>query len=214
MAEKTAGSTTIRLSKLVTSEMMAVGRVATICFCGACNIIGPDGTLLRNKGRDELLFWAEDAGVSFYEVQIHQSTHGRGYVYEIDGAHEQAAREKAKLRVYEIRPDVTGIITFMELMQDAALGRPGIVWIRENGWNFKHPIAGGKKEIRNNAELAAAMKPVDHGLYAQLVSQADLQRKTVYDFLRGQMSALSKLIFVEDDDPEVVIQVIKNALAI
>lgn len=210
--QKTPGPATVKLRHLVTSEMMAVGSVPKLVFCGACNIIGVNGTPYRNNGRDEVIFWAEEAGISFAEVQIHQSTHGRGYVYEIDGKHEQAAREQALLRVYEIRPEVPGINTFMELLQDAALSRPGIIWIRENGMNFKHPIAGGKKEIRENEELKAAMPPAHYGLYLQLVSQADLQRKMVRDFLRGEMDERNRFITVESSDPQDVITVIKLQL--
>lgn len=100
----------------------------------------------------------------------------------------------------------------MELLQDAALSRPGVVWIRENGMNFKHPVAGGKKEIRENEALKAAMPPAHYGLFLQLVSQADLQRKMVRDFLQGEMFAKSRLITIESADPQDVITVIKLQL--
>lgn len=54
--QKTPGPATVKLRHLVTSEMMAVGSVPKLVFCGACNIIGADGIPYRNNGRDDLIF--------------------------------------------------------------------------------------------------------------------------------------------------------------
>lgn len=94
---------------------------------GACNILHPQGNQ-RNPGRDELMGWLESQRVWFFDPQIHPSTHGRNYDYDIHGPGEKLAREKALVTVYELSPYSYGGVTIMEALTDGCKGKQVIIW--------------------------------------------------------------------------------------
>ena len=99
-------------SLLITSEMMQAGQKPALFIGGACNIQTANGPI-RNPGRDPLAEWLDDLGLSYFDPQIHPTTHGRDYIWEIDGPHEKLAREETKLRIYEITATTIAAISVM-----------------------------------------------------------------------------------------------------
>ena len=101
----------------------------TVVFSGGtCNVIDANGAKIRSIGRDELNDWLETMGLKFFDPQIHPDTHGRDYDYDVDGPAEQSARANAKVTLYEIATDTLGGVTIMEILRDAALDKPLVVW--------------------------------------------------------------------------------------
>ena len=138
-------------SLLVTSEMMQAGDMPLLFVGGASNIQTITGPI-RNPGRDPLARWLDEQGWSYFDPQIHYATHGRDYIWGIDGPQEKIAREITKLRVYEINPYTIAAVSVMEVMDDARLGRNSIVWY--NGGRIFAPLGlGDRDELRNNHEL-------------------------------------------------------------
>lgn len=138
-------------SFLITSEMMQAGEMPLLFTGGASNIQTLDGPM-RNPGRDPLAKWLDERGWSYFDPQIHYATHGRDYIWGIDGPQEKIAREVTKLRVYEINPYTIAAVSIMEIMDDARLGRHSIVWY--NGGRIFAPLGlGNRDELRNNHEL-------------------------------------------------------------
>lgn len=157
---------------LVTSEMMREGEIPVLFTGGACNIqrvTGPD----RNPGRDPLARWLDRKGWSYFDPQIHPSTHGRDYLWEIDGPQERLAREMAKLRVYEIIPTTIASVAMLEIMDDARRERQSIVWF--NGPRTFSPIGlGDRDEIREDDSLR---KQVGDMAYQHLVAYVSAGRQ-------------------------------------
>jgi hypothetical protein len=85
---------------------------------GACNILSADGTLLRNSERDSINEWLSERGITLFDPQIHPDTHGEEYDYNIHAPLEIAAREGAKINLYEISPRTFGGITSLEIAVD------------------------------------------------------------------------------------------------
>lgn len=133
---------------LITSEMMQAGEVPLLFIGGASNI-QTEGGPIRNPGRDPLSRWLDEQGWSYFDPQIHYATHGRDYIWGIDGPQEKIAREVTKLRVYEINPYTIAAVSVMEVMDDARLGRHSIVWY--NGGRIFTPLGlGNRDDLRNN----------------------------------------------------------------
>ncbi len=138
----------VRKSLLVTSEMMQAGEMPLLFIGGASNI-QTEGGPIRNPGRDPLARWLDEQGWSYFDPQIHYATHGRDYIWGIDGPQEKIAREVTKLRVYEINPYTIAAVSVMEVMDDARLGRISIVWY--NGGRIFTPLGlGSRDDLRNN----------------------------------------------------------------
>jgi len=136
---------------LITSEMMQAGEMPMLFIGGASNIQTLDGPI-RNPGRDPLARWLDEQGWSYFDPQIHYATHGRDYIWGIDGPQERIAREVTKLRVYEINPYTIAAVSVMEIMDDARLGRNSIVWY--NGGRIFAPLGiGNRDELRSNHAL-------------------------------------------------------------
>jgi hypothetical protein len=85
---------------------------------GACNIRDAEGNLLRNEERDAINDWLTDKGIKFFDPQIHPDTHGEEYVYHKHSKLEIAAREHAKINLYEVSPRTFGAITSFEIAAD------------------------------------------------------------------------------------------------
>lgn len=138
-------------SLLVTSEMMQAGEIPLLFIGGASNIQSPTGPI-RNPGRDPLARWLDKQGWSYYDPQIHPSTHGRDYIWGIDGPQEKKARELAKLRVYEISPFTIASVSIMEIMDDGRKGRTSVVWYN-GGRVFAPQGLGDRDGLRSNQKL-------------------------------------------------------------
>lgn len=165
-------------SLLITSEMMQAGQKPALFIGGACNIQTANGPI-RNPGRDPLAEWLDELGLSYFDPQIHPSTHGRDYVWEIDGPHEKQSREEAKLRVYEITPTTIAAISVMEIMDDARHGRFTIVWFNE-GRTFAPLGLGSRDEIKNNQSLR---QQVGEPVYSHLLAYVNSGRQ-----IRGELA--------------------------
>jgi len=135
----------------ITSEMMQAGEMPLLFIGGASNIQSPTGPI-RNPGRDPLAKWLDNQGLSYFDPQIHPSTHGRDYIWGIDGPQEKKAREFAKLRVYEINPFTIAAVSIMEILDDARRGRTSVVWYN-GGRRFAPQGVGDRDELRNNHQL-------------------------------------------------------------
>ncbi|MFZ4813475.1 MAG: hypothetical protein ACOYL5_02985 [Phototrophicaceae bacterium] len=85
---------------------------------GACNIRDGQGNLLRNQERDEINDWLTRNKVNFYDPQIHPDTHGIDYQYDIHQPLEVAARQFAKINIFEISPRTFGGATSLEIAMD------------------------------------------------------------------------------------------------
>ena len=142
-----------RNALLVTSEMMADGRMPLVFTGGACNIQDVAGPV-RNPGRDRLHAWLDEQGRSYFDPQIHPTTHGREYLWGIDGPQEKKAREEAELRVYEITATTISAVTMLEILDDAHRGRRSVVWFN-HGKTFAPIGLGDRDELKANAEMRA-----------------------------------------------------------
>ncbi len=102
----------------------------TLVFSGgACNIIDRDGNSVRNPGRDGVNDWLDANGILFFEPQIHLDTHDRDYDWDIDGPAEQAARENARVTLYQIGDDTMAGVTCLEVLRDAGKGKNVVIWL-------------------------------------------------------------------------------------
>lgn len=158
-------------SLLVTSEMMEKGRRPMLFTGGACNIQSETGPI-RNPGRDPLARWLDESGWTYYDPQIHPVTHGRDYVWGIDGPQEKIAREHAKLRVYEITATTIAAVTMLEIMDDARAGRISIVWFNE-GRTFAPVGLGTRDSLQNNHQLR---RNVGEMVYSHLLAYVNAGR--------------------------------------
>lgn len=85
---------------------------------GACNILDSDGKLLRNTERDPINDWLTERNLVLFDPQIHPDTHDVEYDYFIHHQLEIAAREAAKINLYEVSPLTFGGITSFEIASD------------------------------------------------------------------------------------------------
>ncbi len=187
-------------SMLVTSEMMQNGEYPLIFTGGACNIQGLDSPI-RNSGRDRLEIWLDEQGWSYFEAQIHSTTHGRDYIWGIDGPQEKKARESAKLRVYEVTATTIGAVTMMEIMDDARLDRISVVWFNE-GQVFIPLGLGTRDEVRNNSVLRAN---IGDTVYSHLIAYVNAGTQLRNELLL-MLSDCPHIIFVNSFDE------LKNAI--
>jgi hypothetical protein len=166
-------------SKLVTSEMMQAGEEPLLFTGGACNIQDVNGPI-RNPGRDKLAVWLDEKGWSYFEPQIHPSTHGREYIWELDGPNEKKARELAKLRIYEITATTIASAAILEIMDDARRGRESIVWFNK-GKTFAPAGLGEYTELEKNESLR---KQTGGMIYYHLIAYVNAGRHLRYEFQR------------------------------
>jgi hypothetical protein len=181
-------------SKLITSEMMQAGAVPLLFTGGACNIQGVDGPI-RNPGRDPLARWLDKQDYSYFDPQIHPATHGRDYIWGIDGPQEKKAREQAKLRIYEITATTIAAVTMLEIMDDARHGRTSIVWF--NGGKIFAPVGlGDRDQLRNNETL---QQQVGEMVHSHLLAYVDAGRQIRNELLL-MLADCPYIIFVNSFD--------------
>lgn len=159
-------------SRLITSEMMQKGDLPLLFTGGACNIQDVSGPV-RNPGRDPLARWLDEQDWSYFDPQIHPSTHGRDYVWGIDGPQEKRARYEAKLRIYEITATTISAVTMLEIMDDARRNLKSVVWFNE-GKNFAPIGIGDRDALLNNRVLR---QQVGETVYSHLRAYVDAGRQ-------------------------------------
>lgn len=101
----------------VTQEMSTVTRTQVFSG-GACNLLDAQGVLLRNRERDRINQWLTDHDILFFDPQIHPDTHVTEYDFAIHQPLELAARQAAKINLYEVSPRSFGGITSLEIAAD------------------------------------------------------------------------------------------------
>lgn len=193
-------------SKLITSEMMQNGEKPLLFTGGACNIQDVSGPM-RNPGRDPLAAWLDEQGWSYFDPQIHPSTHGRDYVWGIDGPQEKRAREDAKLRIYEITTTTISAVTMLEIMDDARRNLKSIVWF--NGGNNFAPIGLGDRDaLLNNHTLR---QHVGEMIYSHLRAYIDAGRQLRNELLLMLADCPSIVVVNSFDELKTVIDyLLKN----
>lgn len=132
--------------------MVEQGIMPEVLMGGACATVTTEG-VVRNTGRDPIGVWLTNKGISFFEVQIHPTTHGREYDWNLDCAKERLVRQMALVRLYEIRPDTISGVTHEEIFDDHTKKRRTIVWF--NGEGFAPVGLGDAKALKANEELKA-----------------------------------------------------------
>lgn len=182
------------VTKLITSEMMQAGEVPLLFTGGACNIQGPDGPM-RNPGRDPLARWLDEEGYPYFDPQIHPSTHGRDYIWGIDGPQEKKAREQARLRVYEITATTIATVTMLEIMDDARRARTSIVWFN-SGRTFAPVGLGDRDQLKSNEMLR---QQVGETVYSHLLAYVDAGRQIRTELLL-MLADCPYIIFVNSFD--------------
>ena len=183
-----------RKSLLITSEMMEAGEMPQLFIGGASNIQTRAGTI-RNPGRDPLARWLDNQGWSYFDPQIHISTHGRDYIWGIDGPQEKKAREMTELRVYEINPFTIAAVSIMEVMDDARWGRMSIVWYN-GGRIFAPQGLGDRDELRSNQNLR---KEIGEMAYWHLDAYVNAGRHIRIE-LPKMLEDCTNIVFVESFD--------------
>ncbi len=99
---------------------------------GACNILDGRGRLLRNEERDPINNWLTERGYRFFDPQVHPDTHGMEYDYHIHHPMEVAARDSAKINLYEVSPRTFGGVTSFEIAADHfQFGEPTIIYFSD-----------------------------------------------------------------------------------
>jgi hypothetical protein len=149
---------------------------------GACNAIDAVGDKVRNVGRDALNDWLNEQGILFFDPQIHEDTHGRGYDYDIDGPAEQQARQVAKVTLYEVTPDTLGGVTCLEVLRDVLSDKQVVLW-------FSGPSEAFDAKGRAKFTPAIDLSNVD-GLaaihLAQYVDAGTKLRANLMAFIKGR----------------------------
>jgi hypothetical protein len=179
---------------LVTSEMMEGGVRPQLFTGGACNIQGVHGPE-RNPGRDPLARWLDNQGWSYFDPQIHPVTHGRDYIWGIDGPQEKKARQQAKLRIYEITATTIAAVTMLEIMDDARMSRTSIVWYSD-GKTFAPIGLGDRDDLKNNRALRAE---VGETVYHHLLAYVNAGRQLRYE-LPLMLADCPDIVFVYSFD--------------
>lgn len=126
-------------------NMQNVGKIQ-IFSGGASNVVDENGKLVRNVERDTINDWLTQQGYHFYDPQIHPSTHGREYDYDIDHKLEVECRRVAKINLYEMSPRTFGGVTSMEIAIDEfRRNQPTIIFFSD-GKNNQDVIPAHSKE--------------------------------------------------------------------
>lgn len=103
---------------------------------GACNIMDEQGILQRNAERDRINDWLTEQKIVFFDPQIHLDTHGEDYDYGKHHPLELAARQAAKVNLYEISPFTFGGITSLEIAIDHLRRRePTVIYYSDGDAN-------------------------------------------------------------------------------
>ena len=179
---------------LVTSEQFKEGRMPDVFLGGACSMVTAKGHE-RNPGRDPAADWLDQQKLSYFDPQIHPDTHGRDYIYELDGPVEKAARALARLRIYEITPWSLASVTMFEILDDVRRGRVSLVWF--NGGEDYAPFGiGSTDDVRTDEDLEDRMGNPAHAHLVGILKAGRRMRKE----LQAMTADYPKLMFVRSLD--------------
>ncbi|MDJ0838555.1 MAG: hypothetical protein QNK37_18705 [Acidobacteriota bacterium] len=174
---------------LIRSEQVIQGIIPQLFLGGACALWTEDGEQ-RNTGRDSLAAWLNAQGISYFDPQIHISTHGRDYEWDIDGPVEKKVRQDARMRIYEISPLSLASVTMFEVFDDARRGRRSLVWFH-HGEDYAPAGLGNFQEVAANEKLAEQVGPLVH---AHMVG-----------FLKAGRRMRKELVAMLDDCPSITL---------
>ncbi len=153
----------------------------TVVFCGGTsNKMTRNGKLTRNTGRDGIHALLETQGVNYFDPQIHPETHGRDYDYGVDGPAEQSARKVAKVLMYEVGDGAQGVVTALEVINDALAGKQMIVWLNSP------TDPQGKLTFNPDVDMAAATDPGVVGHLKEYVKNATNLRNSLRAFVKDR----------------------------
>ena len=175
----------------VTTEVNTA-HLVTVFSGGACNILDEKGALIRNQERDRVNDWLSHNKIMFHDPQIHPDTHGEEYDYEKHSAIEIAARNAAKINLYEVSPLTFSGITSLEIAADHfKYGEPTVIYFSDGSHEHDripehspegYPLFVPKGITDNDAAKAAH--------YREFVKNGNNMRKYVIHFAR-KLSSLT-----------------------
>jgi hypothetical protein len=105
-------------AKWTVTQEFSAAHLTQVFSGGGCNILDQNGNLLRNQERDKINEWLTSNNIRFFDPQIHPDTHGVEYNYEVHHPLELAARQAAKINLYEVSPYSFGGISSFEIAAD------------------------------------------------------------------------------------------------
>lgn len=151
---------------------------------GACNILNSEGTLLRNKERDQINDWLTEQGITFFDPQVHPDTHGVEYDYDIHHPLEIAAREAAKINMYEVSPLTFGGVTSFEIAADHfRYEEPTVIYYSDgNSKNDTIPAHSPKGHPLFTPMGIRANKDAMNAHYREFVKNGNNMRKYLIHF--------------------------------
>ena len=174
---------------LIRSEQVLAGTHPQLFLGGACALWNEEGEQ-RNTGRDPIAAWLDEQGLSYFDPQIHMSTHGRDYEWELDGPVEKKVRLEAGMRIYEITPYSLASATMFEIFDDARRGRRSLVWFN-HGDDYAPAGLGNFKVVAANDVLKEQVGVLVH---AHMVG-----------FLKAGKRMRMELCAMLDDCPQITI---------
>ena len=122
------------------TEEISRAHLTQVFSGGACNILNADGILLRNTERDVINDWLTEKNIVFFDPQIHPDTHHVEYNYDIHHPLEFAARDAAKVNLYEVSPRTFGGISSLEIASDHFEHQEPMVIYYSDGYADKDEI--------------------------------------------------------------------------
>lgn len=175
----------------VIREMQTV-HLTQVFSGGACNILDADGRLLRNVERDAINDWISEKSIIFFDPQIHPDTHGVEYDYTVHHPLEVAARNAAKINLYEISPRTFGGISSLEIAADQFRWRePVIIYfsdgVAETDSIPAHSLRGYPLFVPDGLMHSAAAKQAH---YREFIKNGNNMRRYLMQFAR-EMSSLT-----------------------
>jgi len=160
-------------SKLITGPIELLAAVLDgkkiIFLGGSSNNLDENGIQQRGKGRDFLSHliqqdgdmdgdgFQDDDSIVFYDPQIHEETHGRGYNFSVDGPTEALARDLSAVNVYEIGNRSLSIVTMMEIICDVAKGKKIVFWMDDRFIPVEPNTKDGKETVNQIIEKHIAV---------------------------------------------------------
>jgi len=109
---------------------LAVLQGKKIIFSGGSSnfIDGETGIKMDGKSRDDINDLLNELGLAFFDPEVSEETHGRNYIYEIDGPVEQLARLLSQLngmQFFSVDKKSLSGVTILELIMDTMLSIQG-----------------------------------------------------------------------------------------
>jgi hypothetical protein len=189
----------------LTQEMSSV-QGTQVFSGGACNVLNEEGRLLRNAERDSINDWLTERGLQLFDPQIHPDTHGEEYDYNKHHPLEMAARNVAKINLYEVSPRTFGGISSFEIASDHFRWHEPMVLYYSDGdatadqipkYSYKgHPLFV-PHGIRTNREAMQAH-------YKEMVKNANNMRKYLLRFAQ-EMTTLTVTFDQFKGDSDIVV---------